>query len=238
MSDSRNRQRLADILRRAYRTTHDEELALAAIPDDTAVLLQYLRIGITPAEHVAEQYELTVRQSVTNVVHSAASFPEELRRFRRLSPARRQKLHDDLMAAEGYAWHNGQWVPDPEGHGNEVEVFIHDDRTGQNLTRSGIGTHALAVYALYDLVRPAELGSRWPLSPSERRLDMMTRAEAFVCGFLLTVPGWQTPFLHLWEKEPTLSLAKWTAMARRVQQQHRILVAFHDGRHVPSRSTR
>lgn len=234
MNDPQRHGRLADQLRRAYRATHDEETALSAVDDHLAVILQYLRIGITPAVHLSAQFEAHLQLTSTNLVTESSTFTAELRRLRRHRLRRRVQLYDQLMAAEGNVWRDGDWHPDPDGYG-DIEAFVYDDRTGQYLIRSGIGTHHLAVYALYDQLRPAELGKRWPLPPVERTRDMLERMQGYVAGFIVRLPEWQTPFLHLWAKEPGLSAERWYANARRVQRLRSFLVVLPNGAAIPTR---
>lgn len=240
MLSPRNTGRLMDLLRHAYRATHNADDQLAIVDDDAKALLQFIRLRLTPAEFLAEQFEGVLQQQtiVTASDRRTVGTSVELRRLRRLSPAQRQRLYDALMTAAGYQWRHGAWQPDVEGHGEAVEAFVYDTVTRLTVRHHGIGTHALAVYRLYDLVRPAELGRRWPLAADERQRDVLERAQHFVCGFLLTLPGWRTPFLHLWEKEPTLSWERWRQMTRIVQRQFPFLVVQHDGQPVTFRHPR
>ncbi|MBI5466598.1 MAG: hypothetical protein HY975_00065 [Candidatus Kerfeldbacteria bacterium] len=240
MISQRNSGRLMDLLRHAYRATHDADAQLAVVDDTAAVVLQFIRLRLTPAEQVAEQFEQVLQQRtvVSGLVRRTACPPDELRRLRRLSTARRQELYDALMAAAGYQWRHGGWQPDVEGHGEAVEAFVYDAVTEQAVRHRGIGTHALAVYELYNLVRPSELGRRWPLTADDRHRDLLERAQHFVCGFILILPGWRTPFLHLWEKEPTLRWETWQQMASVVQQRFPFLVVQHDGQPIPFRRPR
>lgn len=237
MENRQQRERLAELLRRAYWATHAESDLLGVPDHQQAAILQHLRLRIIPAEHVAENFESHLQRSSTLFSAPQRYFENDLRRFRRLTDAQREELQQLMMEAEGYVQHNGRWESNVEGMG-EIEAFVFDDVTGRHIVRSGIGVHFLAVVALYESIRPKELGKRWPLAPAERQRDLALRMERMIAGFILYLPGWSTPFLHLWEKEPNVPLELWRENARRVQRLKLFLVAEHDGRPVPQTSTR
>lgn len=237
MDNRQQRDRLAELLRRAYWATHAEPEMLGVPDHHQVTILQHLRLRIIPSEQIADNFEAHLQHSSTAFGTPQRHYLSDLRRFRKLRRRERNMLHRQMMEAEGYIYRHGGWESAVEGMG-EIEAFVFDSVTGQYLVRSGIGVHHLAVIALYDQIRPAELGKRWPLTPVERRRDLIVRMEYMIAGFILYLPGWSTPFLHLWAKEPNVPLEQWRENARRVQQLKLFLVAEHDGQPVPPSSTR
>lgn len=225
--------RLADQLVTAYRTTHDEEAALAGVTDDQAVVLQAIRMRITPALFLSSQFEATLQTTVPIDQYYPACSVRELRRLRRLSASQLEQLYEQLMQAEGYVWTDGQWVAHPEGHG-ELAAYVFDPLTGQAMTRSGIGVHHLIVHSLYDQIRPREIGHRFTtMTRPERIRDFTTRMVGCVAGFIVRLPGWTAPFLHLWDKEPELPWAEWRGNVRLVESQRLFLIVQHSGQPLP-----
>lgn len=238
MSDQRYSGRLADMLRCAYLATHDENVQLGCPDHEQMAVLQLLRINIVPAEHVSENFEFHLQRTIAAPgVPAVNHYRPELRRFRRFTANQRAALFEELMIAEGHIWDEGRWSANPEGFG-ELDAFAYDHLTGGQIIRSGIGVHYQVLKHLYEQVRPLELGARWPLDPGELRRDMLKRMEEMIAGFIITLPNWRTPFLHLWEKEPGVTLDHWLISARTIQQQQLFLVAQRGGDPIPFRVTR
>lgn len=233
MSKHHSIGRLADMLRHAYRSTHSEDDLLAVPDDETSAVLQFLRLRVIPSQFIAEEFDRVLQRSDDHLPLLSSTYARDLYRFLRLSATERALLFHKLMAAEGYVCRDGRWYAPSEGFG-DAEVFVYDGLTGRHLTRSGIGAHALAMHALYDLVRPAELGRRWPLPKEERMRDLCQRMLEAIAGFIIRLPGWHTPFLHLWVKEPDVPPCDWLVKVRKVQQLKLFLVAQHDGDPIPS----
>lgn len=231
MFDRQYAERLADMLRRAYWATHNEQELLGVPDDDQSVVLQHLRLRILPAYHLAENFEAHLQRSLEIGPTDVPVYHQDQLRLQRLSRVQRARLFKQLLASEGQQWRGGRWVANTEGWG-EIEVFVYDSRTGKYIIRSGIGTHFAAVMTLYDIVRPNELGHHWPLPPADRKRDALTRMESGIIGFIVRLAGWRTPFLHPWEKEPGLSVELWHENIRQVCGLQLFLVVHHSGEPV------
>ncbi len=225
MSDHQDVGRLVDMLHRAYQATHDEEVLLGVPHHEQSAILQHLRLRVIPVQHVAENFEHHLQRDGHIAPTETPVYIREVQKLHRLSEQRRRALLKQLMAAEGV---------NVEGHG-DIEAFVYDYRSGEYIIRSGIGQHALATITLYEKVRSAELGHRWPLDLSIRHQDMTDRMHGYVAGFIVRLPGWQTPFLHVWFKEPDVPAELWHNNLRQVQDLRIFLVVQDDGTPVDNR---
>ncbi len=229
MSDYDGRGRLADMLLHAYRYTHPDDDLLGVANDQDAIILQHLRLRTMPATFVAENFESFFQSSRSVDQAPTNRYRQTWRRFQSLSTAELRRLQARLLKAEGYVFRRSGWVVDPEGFG-DMEAFAFDPTTGRSVARRGIGSHFLTIQELYRLIRPHELGERWPLDRLEHHDDLVLRMTNVVAGFIVHLPGWPVPFLHLWEKELGVTTKQRQKNVRCLQAQKKFLILEANGR--------